>query len=171
MRPLAGGAARGLVAGAAGTVVFDALWYRRYRAGGGESGPLRWEFSAATKWDSAGAPARLARMIYEAVLRRPLPATRIPLANNLMHWGYGTAQGGAYGLAATAVGTTSPLLGLVHGPAVFLTSYAVLGALGLYEPIWRYDSRTLWRDLGAHLVYGVATAAAFRALARGRRVT
>jgi hypothetical protein len=36
----------------------------------------------------------------------------------------------------------------------------------VYEPIWKYDLRTLAKDLSAHLVFGVATAAAFRVLDR-----
>ena len=35
---------------------------------------------------------------------------------------------------------------------------------GVYEPIWKYDVRTLGKDLGAHLIFGTATAAAFRLL-------
>jgi hypothetical protein len=37
----------------------------------------------------------------------------------------------------------------------------VLPAAGLYEPIWKYDRKTLAKDLSAHLVYGVITAAVF----------
>jgi len=44
----------------------------------------------------------------------------------------------------------------------------MLGAAGIYEPIWRYDKETLAKDLSAHLVFGVATAAAYRLVARGR---
>jgi hypothetical protein len=42
-----------------------------------------------------------------------------------------------------------------------------LGALArrLYKPIWEYDLPTLWKDLSAHLVYGLGTAATFRATA------
>jgi hypothetical protein len=36
----------------------------------------------------------------------------------------------------------------------------------LYEPIWAYDRKTLADDLSAHLVYGLATAAALQAMAR-----
>ena len=49
------------------------------------------------------------------------------------------------------------------------SGYVVLPAAGLYQPIWEYDRRTLANDLSAHLVYGLTTAAAFRALAPRRR--
>jgi len=37
-----------------------------------------------------------------------------------------------------------------------------LPAATLYQPIWDYDAKTLANDLSAHLVYGLATAAALR---------
>ena len=37
----------------------------------------------------------------------------------------------------------------------------MLPAAKLYEPIWKYDVKTLANDLSAHLVYGLATAAAY----------
>ena len=40
----------------------------------------------------------------------------------------------------------------------------LLPAAKLYKPIWEYDRKTLAKDLGAHLVYGLATASAFRVL-------
>ena len=42
---------------------------------------------------------------------------------------------------------------------------ALLPVLGVYKPIWKYDLETLGKDLSAHLVFGTATAAAFRLLA------
>jgi len=38
----------------------------------------------------------------------------------------------------------------------------ILPAATLYQPIWDYDAKTLANDLSAHLVYGLATAAALR---------
>ena len=55
--------------------------------------------------------------------------------------------------------------GLPFGAAVWATGYVVLPLLGVYEPIWKYDLETLGKDLSAHLVFGTATAAAFRLLA------
>jgi hypothetical protein len=54
--------------------------------------------------------------------------------------------------------------GLPFGACVWASGYAVLPALGVYRPIWEYDLVTLGKDLGAHLVYGLGTAAAARAL-------
>ena len=41
-------------------------------------------------------------------------------------------------------------------------------AAKLYEPIWKYDRRTLAKDLSAHLVYGLTTATVFE-LSQPRR--
>jgi hypothetical protein len=43
----------------------------------------------------------------------------------------------------------------------------VLPLVKLYKPIWEYDRTTLAKDLSAHLVYGIGTAAAFRLLDPG----
>jgi len=40
----------------------------------------------------------------------------------------------------------------------------VLPAAKLYKPIWKYDAKTLAKDLSGHLVYGLATATALRVL-------
>ena len=40
----------------------------------------------------------------------------------------------------------------------------MLPAAKLYKPIWEYDLPTLGKDLSAHLVYGLSTAAAFKLL-------
>ena len=57
--------------------------------------------------------------------------------------------------------------GLPFGAAIWAGGYVVLPVLGVYQPIWKYDLETLGNDLSAHLVFGTATAAAFRLLAHG----
>ena len=52
---------------------------------------------------------------------------------------------------------------LALGPAAWLASYVVLPLAKVYKPIWKYDARALGRDLSAHLVFGIATGAAFAA--------
>ena len=50
------------------------------------------------------------------------------------------------------------------GAGVWVQSYAVLVPAKLYKPMWEYDAETLWKDLSAHLVYGLATVTTFRVL-------
>ena len=54
--------------------------------------------------------------------------------------------------------------GIPFGAAVWAGGYVVLPQLGVYEQLWKYDFNTLRKDLSAHLVFGTATAAAFRLL-------
>lgn len=56
--------------------------------------------------------------------------------------------------------------GLLTGGGAFANSYATLGTLGVYEPVWEYDAPTLARDLGAHLLFGAATGVADTAMSR-----
>jgi hypothetical protein len=44
------------------------------------------------------------------------------------------------------------------------SSSILLPAAKLYQPIWKYDVKTLANDLSVHLVYGLVTATAFRLL-------
>lgn len=165
-----GALARGAVAGAVGTVAMDAVRYVRYRRGGGEASPLQWEFGLSVdKWEDAPAPAQLGRRLIEAFTQRSPSVDKAALVNDAMHWSYGVAWGALFGAVAGSLRRRNPLLitalGLPCGAVVWGASYVVLPVAGLYQPIWTYDIPVLAQDLGAHLVYGVATAAAFAALA------
>ena len=158
-----GAVARGLVAGAFGTLVMDLLLYSRYRKDGGKSGLRRWEFSCDVHtWDEAPAPAQLGKRLYEGVFRRELPDRRAALVNNVMHWGYGVANGAAYGVLAGSLPKPKVWYGPPFGAGVWASGYVVLPAAGLYKPIWAYNWQVLAKDLSAHLVYGLSTATAFR---------
>ncbi|MFN2466413.1 MAG: hypothetical protein ABR598_09145 [Candidatus Dormibacteria bacterium] len=144
---------RGIVAGTAGTLAMDVLLYARYRKGGGEQGPLAWETAEGTEdWDGAGAPAQAARKL-AGMAGIDLPASSVRTVTNAMHWVYGAswgaclALGGAKGLRA----------GLLLGAGVWGFDYVSLPLLGVYKPIWEYDTQTLWDDLSAHLAFGLAT--------------
>ena len=78
-----------------------------------------------------------------------------------MHWGYGSSAAALYGILAGSRRAPDPLYGVPFGAAVWATGYVVLPAGGFYKPIWKYDAKTLARDLSAHLAYGAGTGAAF----------
>jgi hypothetical protein len=154
---------RGIAASALGTLSMDLFLYRRYRREGGESGFGAWESSAGlADWDDAPAPAKAGKRMLEAGTRRELSPRWARLVNNATHWGYGMSAGAPFGLLAAR----SPKLryGLPFGAGVWASGYVTLPLLGVYKPIWEYDLETLGKDLGAHLVYGLGTAAAFRVL-------
>jgi hypothetical protein len=162
-----GAVGRGLAAGVVGTVAMDLVWFVRYRRSGGEQGFLEWEFSSRVcTWDDVPAPAQMGKRLIEGVIQREVPPERAPLVNNLVHWAYGILWGTHYGTIAGSLRRRRLGDGLVFGSIVFGASYAVLPVAKLYRPIWEYDRETLWKDLSAHLVYGLGTAAAFELLSR-----
>ncbi|MGH2706500.1 MAG: hypothetical protein ACRDJ4_15860 [Actinomycetota bacterium] len=165
-KTLAGAVLRGLLAGAAGTAAMDLLWFARYRRDGGESGLLDWEFTVGVDdWEKAPVPAKVGKRIAESLLRRELAPKYAPITNNVVHWGQGLLWAALFGIAAGATAAPRVVFGLAFGPLVWSSAYVVLPPTGLYKPIWQYDAATLWKDFSAHLVYGVVTAAVFRALA------
>jgi hypothetical protein len=160
-----GAIGRGLVAGALGTAAMDALLFSRYRRGGGTDHFGDWETSASVStWEQAPAPAQVGRRLVEGLFDRKLPPSRARLVNNVTHWAFGMLAGAQYGIIAGSQRSPRVLHGLPFGAAVWASGYAILPLAGLYEPIWKYDAKTLADDLSAHLVFGFATASALRLL-------
>lgn len=156
---------KGAIAGAVGTLSMDLLWYYRYKQGGGEDDFVDWEFSAGTEsYDEAGAPAQVGKRVLEGYLGRSLKPSSAGFVNNVVHWLTGIGWGTLYGVVAGS--TKSPKI--AYGPALGATAwtgaYAMLAPSAIYQPMWEYDPETLGKDLSAHLVFGLGTAAAFRAL-------
>jgi Protein of unknown function (DUF1440) len=153
---------RGAIAGVAGTLAMDLLWYRRARRAGSETGFLDWEFAAGLEgWDDAPAPAQVGRKLARVVLRRELPGERARLVTNVMHWSYGAAWGAGFGLLADRIPAV-PWRGVAFGLTVWSSDYVTLPLAGVYQPIWKYDAKTLAKDASAHAVYGVVTDLALR---------
>ena len=158
--------ARGALAGVAGTVAMDLVWYRRFKQGGGESPFPKWEATGTIEsWDEAPAPAQMGRKLIAGVTGKDVPVERAGALNNVMHWAYGTTWATAYGLLAARRRRwwQGPALGAV----VWGSDYVTLPLAGIYKPIWEYDVSTLWQDLSAHLVFGTAADATFRLLPSG----
>ena len=157
---------RGVAASAPGTLAMDASLYRCYRHDGGDAGFAAWETSEGlVSWENAPAPALVAKRLLEGALKHELSPQYARLLNNATHWGFGLAAGAGYGLLLGSRRTPRVWYGLPFGAAVWASGYVVLPLLGVYKPIWKYDLETLAKDLGAHLVFGTTTAAAFCLLA------
>jgi hypothetical protein len=166
MTPI-GAVVSGLVAATIGTAAMDTFLFARYRRGGGETGFAAWESSAGVKsWEDAPAPAHVGKRLVEGLFDIKLPPERARLVNNVTHWAFGIANGAAYGLVAGSLPNPRVSYGPVFGASVWASGYVVLPAAKLYEPIWKYDVKTLAKDLSAHLVYGTATAAAWQLCSR-----
>lgn len=162
-----GSAVRGSIAGVAATAAMDLVWYRRYRATGGEKGLAAWELTtdATSFGDDAPAPARVGKRIADLV-GVDLEGSAVAPVNNVVHWMTGVGWGQVAGVAVGALPAPALSIGVATGVTAWGTSYAVLGRLGIYEPITSYDRATLWKDLSAHLVFGVTLGVV---LSAGRR--
>lgn len=166
-----GAIVRGVIAGVAGTVAFDTWLYAQYRRGHGTEPFAEWEFSSdVDTWDEAPAPAQVGKRIVEGLFERKLPDSSAALTNNITHWGYAISGAVAYGIVAASLKKPRTGYGLLFGTAMWLSGYVILPPMHLYKPITEYDAKTLGKDLAAHLVYGMTTAAVFaRLLPRPKR--
>jgi hypothetical protein len=158
---------QGALAGVFGTVAMDALWYRRYRSGGGNTSFLVWEFGAKpSSWEEAAAPARAGRVLAAKLFHYDVPIGQAGRLTNLMHWGYGPTWGAQFALVAAMrrrrPGTAAAL---AFGTLVWASDYVTLPLLGVYQPIWCYPQRALLEDLTAHLLFGLGTGTALRVIA------
>ena len=150
--------ARGLVAGVLGTVAMTG-WQElaaRLQSSGGQDG----QEQPSDPWESAPVPAQVARKIGEGLFGLEVPAERIPLLTNVMHWSYGTGWGAIYGLASGSARRRHALRrGALFGTLVWAMSYAQLVPVGLYAPPWTYPPQELALDLSYHVVYGLGAGA------------
>ena len=153
-----------MLCGAVGTAAMDVFLFRRYRRRGGDARFADWEFSRGlTGWEDAPAPAQVGRRVIEGLFHRSAPPERAAVIANIMHWAYGLFWGAQYGLIGGSFDALRTVpSGACFGTIVWTGDYVVLPLMRIYKPIWEYDAKTLADDLSAHLVYGIATAAAFR---------
>lgn len=149
---------RGVLVGVAGTATMTA-WQKlsaKLQSRGGSGG----QESEADPWASAPAPAKVGRLLLHAV-GYEVPATRVGLLTNVMHWGYGTGWGAVYGAVMGEAPHRWPLLsGLAFGGWVWVMSYVQLVPVGIYELPWKYPLPELGLDLSYHLAYGAGVGAA-----------
>jgi hypothetical protein len=64
--------ARGALAGAAGALAMDLVWFSRYKRSDGKSSFLEWEFSTEPDWDAVSAPGQLGKRLAGGFLQRKL---------------------------------------------------------------------------------------------------
>lgn len=170
-RPLSGVIRTGVVAGIVGTTAMDLVWYSRYRDGGGSSSFADWEFrSKIDGFDEAPAPAKVGKILASKA-HIDLPDSAAPLTNNVVHWSTGLTWGIVAAVLQRLPRAGAIRSGVLTGAAAWATSYAVLPKLGVYKSITEYDTKTLWKDLSAHLVFGSALGVATLASGGVREMT
>jgi hypothetical protein len=143
----------GLVAGAAGTAAMTAAQTVYYKKTGNQPSTT---------------PAEVGRRLIRGVLQRDVPEDRTDLLNNAMHVAYGTSWGAALGIVAGSAARRPPALrtGLAFALSVWGASLVELPLMDVAPPPWEWGATALATDLGFHLVYGTAAAAAFGVLNR-----
>ncbi|MFN2628388.1 MAG: hypothetical protein ABR569_07105 [Gaiellaceae bacterium] len=150
-----GAVARGLAAGATATAVMSGYQLLVAKLRGQSDSPQ------PQSWEEAPAPAQIGQRVLTGVFQKQVGLAQAQRLANAMHWAYGSAWGGIYGLFQ---GTTcaAPLrAGAAFGAGVWGMSYAQLVPMGIYEPPWKYPAKELALDLSYHLVYGIAAALAY----------
>jgi hypothetical protein len=153
-----GALARGMLAGLAGTAALSA-----YQAASARKKPPA-DARQPASWEEAPAPAQVGYRFLEGMFRRDVSPSRSGTMANIVHWLYGTAWGGVYGLFEGTAEVNPLAAGTAFGSVVFANAYVALPAMGIYDEPWEHDPKTLAKDWSYHLVYGLTAAAAFRAL-------
>jgi hypothetical protein len=163
------GAMLGVISGAVGTGAMDLVWFRRFRQGGGEGGLYEWETGKGTAcWENATDPGKVGHLILRKLSGHDIDDRWARSVSNVVHWATGMVWGAQLGLLALTLPRFRREFDLLLGPTAWLSGYAVLPLVKLYKPIWKYDSRTLEKDLSAHMTFGSVTALTFAILTRSR---
>ena len=108
------------------------------------------------------APARAAEKVLGV---EPVDDVAQARFSNLVHWGYGTAWGGARGLIA-ATGLSEPRATAARLSAVWGAEQVMLPALDVAPPFTQWGAKEVAIDAFHHLVYAAATGTAYGLLDR-----
>jgi hypothetical protein len=138
---------KGIFAGVAGTVAMTVS----------STVEMKLRGRAASK-----APARAAA---EVLGVEPVDEQSEARFSNIVHWGYGTAWGGARGLLVAA-GLSEPAATAAHFGVVWGSEQVMLPALGVAPPFTKWGAKEVAIDMLHHLVYAGATGVAYSLLDR-----
>ena len=144
---LAGDVGKGLFAGAAGTAAMTV------------SSTLEMKLRGRP---ASSAPATAASKVLGV---EPTGEKEKERFSNIVHWGYGTAWGGARG-ALGALGLRGPGAAVAHFGAVWGGEQVMLPSLGVAPPFWTWGVKEVAIDAFHHAVYVAATSAAYELLDR-----
>lgn len=113
------------------------------------------------------ATASVGRIGYEQVKGRDPDEETKQKLGQAVHWGYGVLMGGVYGALRSEAETPDLAAGLGYGTALWVLGDEIMvPLLGLAEGPTAHSVPDHAKALGAHLVYGAATAGATQALKR-----
>jgi uncharacterized membrane protein len=148
-RSLLRDAGAGLIAGLAGTAAMTI-------AQGAEF--------ALTDAEPSTAPADIADKLKRRAGRGKLKRSQRRVANQVMHWLFGTSWGIPYGIVAAGSRVQPEVSGPVFGLLVWTAALGHQPALGIAEVPWKRSPASLGSEALFHLVYGLGAGAALRAV-------
>ena len=111
---------------------------------------------------ASSAPAQAATKVLGV---QPIEEESEARFSNLVHWGYGSAWGGARGFLGAA-GLSGPVATAAHLGAVWGSEQVMLPVLGVTPPLTEWGAKELAIDALHHLVYAGATGVAYSLLDR-----
>jgi hypothetical protein len=134
----------GALAAAVGTTAMDALLYGRYRRECGREELWPWESAVSViGCDDFSAPGQLGRKALRLITGHEPPDEWARPTTNIGHWATGISWGMLYGALVSASSRQQWGRALALGPAAWFSGYIVLPLAKVYQPIWKYDTRTL----------------------------
>jgi hypothetical protein len=131
----------------------------------GLAGTAAMTISSTIEMKLRGRPASLApaRAAAKVLGVEPVNEQSEARFSNLVHWGYGTAWGGARELLG-AMGLSGPAATAAHLGAVWGSEQIMLPTLGVAPPFTEWGAREVAIDAFHHLVYAGATGIAYSLL-------
>lgn len=159
---------RGLAAGVAGGLLsawimnqYQAVWNKA-----GEAMQDKQQKESERGEESEDATMKAADRVARATLRRGLSKDEKKKAGPVVHYAFGAAMGGLYGLAAEYLPAARLGFGTLFGAALFLGADEIaIPAFGFSGPATEAPLSSHLYGLSAHLVYGAGTEAVRRLLA------
>jgi uncharacterized membrane protein len=121
-----------------------------------------------TDAEPSSSPADVVDRFKRKAGRGRLKRKHRPVANQTMHWLYGTSWGIPYGIVAGHTTVAPELSGPVFGLLVWAAALAHEPALGLADVPWKRSLSSLESEAFFHLVYGIGAGAAVRAVRNAR---
>jgi hypothetical protein len=121
-----------------------------------------------TDAEPSSSPAQIVDQLKRKAGRGRLKRKHRRVANQAMHWIYGTSWGIPYGVVAGHTKVAPELSGPVFGLLVWGAALAHEPALGLADVPWKRSLESLGSEAFFHLVYGIGAGAAVRAVRNAR---
>jgi putative membrane protein len=154
------GALSGLIGGAAATLAmtaFQLAWSEaEKRCSGGSSQATTREHTHRAD----GATLKMTEAASEAIANRPLDSELEVPVSYAVHFAFGAAMGGVYGVTSEFIPFARTGYGLMHGLGVWLGMDALaLPVMRLSPPVTDRNAIELSYELLAHSLYGMATEA------------